>query len=131
MGGQSDSKGKTITIALSLLIFVFYCVIIEYVMFGIVNIHLCKNYICGMIFGIIGFVILLLQIGVSVIKRGYIKLGYLVPMVTITVVYTVLLNVLNIWGSIFISSVFFTLLHMVLLFLYLLIVVPMFIMGKQ
>jgi hypothetical protein len=59
------------------------------------------------------------------------KVGYLVPMILVTVLYTVILDFVNIFLVVTTSSVFFILINLVLLFLYCLIIIPMYLMGRK
>lgn len=101
-----------------------------YVLLAVVHIDLVSNYICGLIFEIIGF-LLLLAVLLSCLFGNSIKTGYLVPIVIYTAAYTVFLDLLNIVGITIVPPVFFVLLHLVLLFLYLMVVMPMLVMGKR
>ena len=60
-----------------------------------------------------------------------VKLGYYVPILVITFIYTILLDVLNLAGICVIAGSLFLLLHLVLLFVYCLIAAPMYVMGRK
>lgn len=120
---------KTITMLLSLIIFLFYCVIIGYILFQVVNLDEHKNFVCGIIFEGIGILMLLITVIFGILKK--VKIGFLLPVIVCTVIYTIILNSLNFFAYVAMTSNVFFLVHMVVLFIYLLIVVPMFVMGKQ
>ena len=115
---------------LSCFLWVFYVAIILYVFFAVLNINTLENFLSAMIFEIIGFIALAYFIFRSVSSKP-IKVGYFVPLVMITVVYTVVLDVINIVCVTFVGSVFFTLIHLVVLFIYCLVSIPMYLMGRR
>lgn len=123
-------KNKTLVIALAVFLLCFYAAIVLYVFLGVIHIHMLHNFVTGMIFEAIGFAFLVLLVLGNIISHP-IKTGYFVPIVIATVCYTILLDVLNIVGSMTMISSFFTLLHMILLFVYCLVFIPMYIMGKR
>ena len=120
---------KTITILLSLIIFLFYCVIIGYILFQVVNLDEHKNFVCGIIFEGIGILMLLISVIFGILKR--VKIGFLLPAIVCTAIYTIILNSLNFFAYAIMTSNVFFLAHMVVLFIYLLIIVPMLVMGKK
>ena len=128
---ENRNKGKLITIALATFMLVFYTVIVEYVLFAVLKIDECKNFAAGMIFETIGILLLFVIVLGNLFQRENIKTGYFVPIVICTIVYTIILDCLNFIGILSMSSVMFFLTQMILLFLFLVIVIPMYIMGKQ
>ena len=62
------------------------------------------------------------------VKR--IKTGFFVPIIMVTVIYTIILDVINIC-VIRVPHMFFVLLNLALLFIYCLISLPMYIMGYK
>lgn len=108
----------------------FYIGIIMYVFFAILYIETPANFGSAIVFEIIGFLLLIyFVIGNLLSKR--IKTGFFVPLVMATVIYTLILDVINIAFIITMPHVFFVLLNLVLLFIYCLISIPMYIMGKR
>lgn len=81
-------------------------------------------------FGIIGFLALAYFIFCNMFSNP-IKVGYFVPLVMTTVIYTIVLDVINIACITSVSSVFFTLIHLVVLFVYCLVSIPMYLMGRR
>ena len=121
-------KGFISVLAGSLL--AFYMGIILYIFFIILHIETLVNFEAAIAFEIIGFLLLTyLIIGNLLTKR--IKVGFFVPLVTVTVLYTLILDVLNTVCIITMPHIFFVLLNFVLLFIYCLISMPMYIMGKR
>lgn len=81
-------------------------------------------------FGIIGFLALAYFIFCNMFSNP-VKVGYFVPLVMTTVIYTIVLDVINIACITSVSSVFFTLIHLVILFVYCLVSIPMYLMGRR
>ena len=81
-------------------------------------------------FEIIGFLALAYFIFCNMFSNP-IKVGYFVPLVMTTVIYTIVLDVINIACITSVSSVFFTLIHLVVLFVYCLVSIPMYLMGRR
>lgn len=125
---------RSTKIALSLIPVALYIVIIEYVLFAIVKITESDNFIAGFVFETVGIVFLVAVIMAAlglITGVGNIKIGFLVPIITITVLYTALLDLINIFGTLTMSGTWFVLLHLLLLFVYLVITIPMLIAGKS
>ena len=125
---------RSTKIALSLIPVALYVVIIEYVLFAIVKIKDSDNFIAGFIFETVGIIFLVAVIMAAlglITGVGNIKIGFLVPIVTVTVLYTALLDLINILGTLTMSGTWFVLLHLLLLFVYLVITIPMLIAGKS
>lgn len=125
---------RSTKIALSLIPVALYIVIIEYVLFAIVKITESDNFIAGFVFETVGIVFLVAVIMAAlglITGVGNIKIGFLVPIITITVLYTALLDLINILGTLTMSGTWFVLLHLLLLFVYLVITIPMLIAGKS
>ena len=59
------------------------------------------------------------------------KVGYFIPLVMVTIVYSLLVYILNMALIATITISFLLLLNCVLLFVYCLIAIPMFVMGKN
>lgn len=125
---------RSTKIALSLIPVALYIVIIEYVLFAIVKITESDNFIAGFVFETVGIVFLVAVIMAAlglITGVGNIKIGFLVPIISITVLYTALLDLINILGTLTMSGTWFVLLHLLLLFVYLVITIPMLIAGKS
>ncbi len=121
-------------IALSLIPVALYIVIIEYVLFAIVGINDTENFVAAFIFELLG-VILLIAVVLAMLGLitgiGNIKIGFLLPIILVTVFYTILLDVLNIFAAPAMSGTWFILLHLILLFIYLVVTIPLLIAGKS
>lgn len=111
-------------------ILIFYISIIMYVFFAILHIEVLENFESAMAFEIIGFLFLAYFIMGNILSKR-IKTGCLVPLIIVTVVYTVILNVINFACVIIMPHIFFVLLNFVLLFIYCLISMPIYIMGRR
>ena len=121
---------KGLALALSTLLLCFYFASIMYIFFVILHIHFLPNFAVAMFFEVIGFCFLAVLILKNIASKS-IKTGYFISLVIITIFYTVLLDILNMFGIIFITAPFFVLLHVVLLFLYCLVAIPMYIVGRE
>lgn len=127
---EQNNRGIGGIIAAAFL-FVFYTATIGYILFGMIRIYDSKNFYTGIFFQLVGTVLLFIAVMLKAIVRRGIDTPYHMAIVLCSVLYTVLLDCLNIFGSCSVPGAMFLLLHMLLLFVYLLIVVPMFITGKQ
>lgn len=119
-----------LSIFLSISALVFYIGIVLYSFFAILHIQTLANFGSAIFFELIGFALLAYFIIVNLSARP-IKTGYFVPLVMVTVIYTVLLDVINFVFIMIMPHIFFVLLHLTLLFLYCVISIPMYIMGKR
>lgn len=107
-----------------------YIGIIMYVFFVILHIETYKNFESAMAFEIIGFLLLIyLVMGNLLSKR--IKAGLFAPLVMVTAIYTIILDIINIVFVITMPHAFFVLLNFILLFIYCLVSIPMLIMGRR
>lgn len=121
---------KSLTAILSSLVVCFYIAIIMYVFFAILHIDTLANFGSAMIFEIIGFVLLAYFILGNIFSKP-IKTGYFVPLLMVTIIYTVILDIINLALIFSISHVFFVLSNLIILFVYCLISIPMYIMGRK
>lgn len=126
---ENKSKSKSITLALATVIMCFYFMIVTYVLFVVTKIHLLHNFFVGITFEFIGFILLAAVILGNVLSKS-ISTGYFVSLIFVTILYTVFLNVLNMAAILVMPGTLFVLLHMILLFVYCVVSVPMYIMGK-
>ena len=115
---------------LSCFLWVFYVTIILYVFFAVLNINTLENFVSALVFESVGFIALAYFIFCNLFSKP-IKVGYFVPLVMVTVIYTIVLNIVNMACVAVMSSVFFTLIHFVLLFVYCVVSIPMYIMGRR
>jgi hypothetical protein len=121
---------KGVTVALTAFIIAFYVAIIMYVFFAVLHIDALANFISAMTFEIIGFCLLTYFVLGNILAKP-IKTGYFVPLILVTVVYTIALDVINLACVATMSNVFFVLANLVLLFIYCLVSIPMYIMGRR
>lgn len=121
---------RGITLVLSAFLLLFYMAIVLYVFFAVIHIDTLANFVSGMAFEIIGFCALACLILGNIFSKP-LKTGFFVPLITVTIIYTIILDVINILLIATIGHVFFILLNFVLLFFYFMVSVPMYIMGKR
>ena len=121
---------KALTIGLSAFATIFYFVIILYIFFAVLHIDALKNFETALAFELIGFILLLYFILGNIILKP-IKTGFYIPLLITTVAYTVLLDGLNIAFIVTMPNAYFVLVHLILLFIYCIISIPMYIMGRR
>ena len=125
---KNDKRGM-ITAGLTIIL-ALYMIIVMYVFFVILHVQIGRNFGTGIFFELVGFAFLIWLVYGKIISNSM-KTGYLISLVLVTLLYTVTLDVLNFWAIFLIPSVFFVLIHLILLFVYGLVSIPMFIMGKK
>ncbi|WP_455903004.1 hypothetical protein [Clostridium sp.] len=121
---------KKMTAVLSMLLLCFYGGIVLYVFFAILHIDALANFETAMAFQIIGFVCLIYFVHCG-IYPGKIKTGFFVPLIVATVLYTCILDALNFTCVAQIKHIWFVLIHFITLFVYFMVSVPMYIMGRN
>jgi len=121
---------KSISFTLSAFLLLFYAVVILYSLFAIVQIHTLSNFPIGMLFEIIGLCILAVVI-LSAVSSRSIKLAYQVSLIIVTLLYTIILDAVNLALIAALDGALFGLLHLGLLFVYCLVSIPMYIVGKR
>lgn len=121
---------KALTIGLSAFSLGFYFLIVLYIFFAILHIDALKNFETALAFELVGFVLLLYFILGNIILKP-IKIGFYIPILIATVLYTVFLDVVNIVLIASMPNVYFILIHLILLFIYCIISIPMYIMGRR
>lgn len=127
---MNDKKSKTQVLIGTIFLLVFYIAIILFVFLEIIHIDTLKNFWIGMIFEFISFLVILFLILGNIMSKN-LKVGYFIPLVMVTIVYSLLVNILNMALIATITISFLLLLNCVLLFVYCLIAIPMFVMGKN
>ena len=121
---------RGLTFILSVFLLGFYITIVMYVFFAILHVDTLVNYVIAITFEIIGFALLAFFILGNILAKP-IKTGYFVPLIVVTIFYTVLLDIINLALVTSISKTFFMLANMLLLFVYCVVSVPMYVMGKR
>ena len=124
---QTDKRASAAALAVGLLLVAFYGIILFYFLFAVLRFDLARNFVTCMTFELIGLVLTAAVVINGLLRR--LRVGYLVPMAILTVVYAVLRNVLSIAGCIPMKHTWFLLLHLILLFVYLAGILPMYLMG--
>ena len=125
---MGNKKGLSLFFTAFMLAFYFF--IVMFAFFKILHIDLFENFFVAIIFEVISFAILSCLVFVKMLGKQ-IKTGYFVPLVIVTVIYMIIINLMNFVGIAFVPNVFFTLIHLVVLFVYCLLSIPMFIMGLR
>jgi hypothetical protein len=115
---------------LSSFLWLFYVAIILYVFFAVLHLDTLENFISAMIFEMIGFIALAYLILRNIFSRS-IKVGYFVPLLIVTLIYTIVLDIINLFFVTSTGNVIFVLINLVVLFVYFLISIPMYLMGRR
>lgn len=108
----------------------FYVGIVMYVFFAMIHIEKLSNFHAAFIFEIIGFLFLAYFI-IGGIIYSPIKIGFFPALLIITIVYTVILDALNFVFIGVLPNASFILVNLIILFVYCMIAVPIYIMGKK
>lgn len=128
--GGIMNTSKVTKIVFSCFLLLFYFAIVMYVFLAVMRVDVLQNFIAGMVFESIGFLLLVIFILKNIFTQTM-KVGYFVPMLIVMIAYIILLNILNMLAIEVLPSVVFILLNLVLLFVYCVITIPMYIMGKN
>lgn len=123
-------KNKKMTLAFTMLLILFYIAIVLFAFFPVLHIDMLENFLSALLFEIIGFALLTYFI-LGFISTQSKKIGFLVPLIISTLLYTLVLDFLNLVLVSILPSVVFVLFNLVLLFIYCLTSVPMYIMGNR
>lgn len=121
---------KALTIGLSAFALGFYFLIVLYIFFAILHIDALKNFETALAFELVGFFLLLYFILGNIFFKP-IKIGFYIPILITTVLYTVFLDLINMVLIASMPNVYFILIHLILLFIYCIISIPMYIMGRR
>lgn len=127
---MNRSKNTKTMLLPGIFLLLFYFGIMMYILFEIVHISLLPNFAVGIVFELIGFLLLLAAVFSKLLAKP-LAAGYFIPLVIVAAAYTILLNVMNTIVIVLLPFSFFLLLHLILLFVYCLLSIPMFIMGKR
>lgn len=125
-----NNKSKQLSLIMTAFLLTFYISIIMYLFFAVLHIDTFENFVIGMIFEILGFCMMAALILKNIMSKSM-KTGYFVTMIIVAVLYNMFLDILNIFGISIINSTWFVLIHFVLLFLYCMVSIPMYLMGKK
>ena len=121
---------RALSVALYSFMLVFYLGIVLYIFIEILHADTLSNFLAASIFEIIGFVFLAYFL-ISGLAVSPVKMGHFPSLFIVTTVYIVLLNVVNFALISVISGSFFILLNLILLFVYGLVAIPIYIMGRK
>lgn len=121
---------RKMTTVFSIFLLGFYMAIVMYIFFSISHIDTLKNFEVALTFEIIGFVLLGYFVLGNILSKP-IKTGYFVPLIMVTVIYTIILDIVNLVCVVTVPNALFILLNLIILFIYCMISVPMYIMGRR
>jgi len=120
---------RGLTAVLSSFMIALYIVIILYVFFAVLHVDILANFLSALVFEIIGFILLAYFVLGNILSKS-IKTGFFVPLIMVTVIYTIALNIINLVLITLMPTTFFILTNFILLFIFCIISIPMYIMGK-
>ena len=121
---------RSLSVVLYSMLLVFYIVIVMYVFKEILHADELENFFVALVFEIIGF-ILLAYFVIGQLALAPVKIGFFPSLLIATLVYVVLLNALNLLFILFVPKTYLVLSNLILLFIYFLVSVPIYIMGKK
>ncbi len=121
---------RGLTAVLSSFMIALYIVIILYVFFAVLHVDILANFLSALVFEIIGFILLAYFVLGNILSKS-IKTGFFVPLIMATVIYTIALNIINLVLITLMPTTFFILTNFILLFIFCIISIPMYIMGKR
>lgn len=104
--------------------------IIIYLFLAVLHGDTLENFASAMAFELISFLTLICVIVGNILSER-VKIGYFAPLVFVTVIYAVILDVVNAAYIATMSKSGFLLLNLILLFLYCCISLPLFVMNKR
>lgn len=121
---------RSLAVVLSAVALCIYIALIMYLFFVVVHVDLVSNFITAIIFQMFGFIVLAyFIIGGILIKP--LKIGYFVPLLMVTVVYSIVLDVLSLALVANMPRFLFFFINLFLLFIYSVVAIPMYIMGRK
>lgn len=97
--------------------------------FAVLHVDILANFLSALVFEIIGFILLAYFVLGNILSKS-IKTGFFVPLIMVTVIYTIALNIINLVLITLMPTTFFILTNFILLFIFCIISIPMYIMGK-
>jgi len=121
---------KYLAFVLSAVSMCIYIALVMVLIFGVVHVNRVANFGVAMIFQSCGFVMLALFVFLGILRKP-VKTGYFVPLLIVTVVYVIILNVLCLALVAIIPRFLFIVFNLILLFLYSVISIPMYVMGQR
>lgn len=128
---MSENKAVSpMAIAVTLLMYAFYVAIMLYIMLGMRGIRSYDNFAPAALFEGIGFVIGAFVMFARTFSAK-LDIGYYIPVIGVTLIYTVALHVLCVIALGFFSQTFFVLINALLLFAWCAVCLPMVLMGGK
>lgn len=121
---------KGLAFFLTAFLIAFYTVIIFFLMLSILNIDDTDNFGTAIIFEIIGIALLVFFILGGILSKS-VSTGYFVSLIMVTLIYTIVLDIINMAMSKTMSHNYFVLANLIVLFIYCMISIPMYVMGRK
>ncbi len=106
-------------IFLPAILLVFYLAIFSIITFGIIRFQTHDHFAIAIVFEFIGFLILTAVAIVNMIANPPVKTGFFAPLTIATLVYTVILHILNLLLVPFLPTIWGVLINLIFLFVYL------------
>lgn len=126
--GRALKKETTAVLAGGILI--LYAGTVVHLFLSVLQGDTLTNFASAMVFEFISFLALVCVIIGNILSKR-VKTGYFVPLVLVTVVYAVILDVVNAAYITLMSQAGFLFLNLIMLFLYCCMSLPMYVMGKR
>lgn len=121
---------RGLCIALYSFLMLFYFGIVMYAFIAVRHADTFENFTSALFFEAIGFLLLACFI-IGGFLFAPIKTAFYPILLTLTILYTVFIQIFNFTQISVASNVFFILINLIILFIYLLISVPIYIIGKK
>ena len=121
---------RGLAFSISLFLIAFYAVIVMYTLFFVLNIKTLENYPTALMFECIGIGLLAFFILGNILWKPM-KIGYFVPLIAVTILYIICLNAINMALVSTLRRELFVLSNLGILFVYCLVSLPMYVMGKR
>lgn len=121
---------KKLTTIMALSFVGLYMVLILYALFVLLHFEILANFATALIFEAVGFILILYFVLTNIINKP-LKTGYFVPLIILTAIYTLVLDAINFKYAINMRHELFIFINLIWLFLYCLISIPMYLMGRK
>lgn len=121
---------KNIRVYLSLFLVAFYFVIVFYFLFAVANIDILENFMAGMVFEAFGAISLVFSVLYGCFGKGQ-KFGFIVGIIFTSLIYSIVLDIVNTTVIFNVSKTTFVFINLVVLFIYLCIILPIYMMANK
>lgn len=126
---KTDSKAPLFSIFVAFILLVFLFIIMAFIWYDVLDLTAAGNFMIGMCFWIINCIILVMVFPVKMFLVKDFPMGYYATIVMVTIIYTLLIWMLMGLALLVVSKTIFVLINLIILFLYLMIVLPLTISG--